>query len=362
MAQYRAGVIGHTGRGNYGHNLDTVYLGMPEVALVAVADGDSAGLAAAGERLGVAAEHRYRDYRQMLAQEKLDLVSVAPRWLDQRHEMVIAAAGAGVRGIFCEKPFARTPAEADAMIAACDQAGAKIAVSHQGRVSRSTHKIAELLADGVIGEVKEARSAGKQDQRGGGQDLMILGTHSLDLLCFLFGRPRWVQAYVLQDGHDAGPEDARPGDEEIGPILGDQLEATYAFERGIMATFLSRRRQVRPGPRPGGLEIYGTEGILVQRDGYLLHYPHPSWTPALADPAWEVVMEPSSPGFDVQNALLVRDLIAAIEEDREPISSGRDARWALEMILGVYAAHRHGRTPLPLVDREHPLRDWVGYA
>ena len=41
MTRYRAGVIGHTGRGNYGHSLDTVYLGMDEIDLVAVADADA---------------------------------------------------------------------------------------------------------------------------------------------------------------------------------------------------------------------------------------------------------------------------------------------------------------------------------
>ena len=46
MTTYRAGVIGHTGRGNYGHSLDTVYLGMEEIELVAVADADADGLAA----------------------------------------------------------------------------------------------------------------------------------------------------------------------------------------------------------------------------------------------------------------------------------------------------------------------------
>ena len=359
MTKYRAGVIGHTGRGNYGHSLDTVYLGMEEIDLVAVADADADGLTAAGERLNVDPANRYQDYRRMLAEEDLDIVSVAARWLDQHHDMVVAAAAAGVRGIFCEKPFARTLAEADAMIDACDRAGTRIAVSHQSRVNRFALKLKEMIADGVIGEVKEAHAAGKQDHRGGGEDLMVLGTHSLDLLCFLFGRPRWVHAYILQDGRDAGPDHAHQGDEEIGPIMGDHLQATYAFDNGIIATFSSRQRTVPPGPRPGGLAVYGTEGILLYRDGYLLHCPHPNWSPAFADPAWKVILKPDNLGFDKLNAFLVRDLIAAFEEEREPISSGRDARWALEMILGVYAAHRHGRTPLPLADREHPLRDWV---
>ena len=358
MTRYRAGVIGHTGRGNYGHNLDTVYLGMDEIDLIAVADADPEGLAAAGERLSVDGNSCYQDYRNMLEQEQLDIVSVAPRWMDQKHDMVIAAAEAGVRGIFSEKPFAPTLAEADAMIAACDRAGTKIAVSHQGRVNQFSHKMKEMIAEGAVGVVKEVYSGGKQDQRGGGQDLMVLGTHSLDMLCFLFGHPRWVQAYVLQDGKDAGPEHARQGDEEIGPILGDHLEATFAFDNGIVANFHSHRRTVRPGPRPGGLEVHGRKAFCSTATATCYTAPIQTGT-RLWRTCLKVVLKPNSPGFDTLNAYLVRDLIAAFEEGRETISSGRDARWALEMILGVYTAHRHGRTPLPLADREHPLRDWV---
>ena len=41
----RVGVIGHTGRGNYGHGLDTVWLKVPETEIVAVADPHENGLA-----------------------------------------------------------------------------------------------------------------------------------------------------------------------------------------------------------------------------------------------------------------------------------------------------------------------------
>src|SRR6187401_1834697 len=82
---YRVGVIGRTGRGNYGHDLDTVWLDLPNVEIVAVADESEEGRARAGERLGAPAA--YADYREMLRREQLDLVSVAPRWLDCHCEM-----------------------------------------------------------------------------------------------------------------------------------------------------------------------------------------------------------------------------------------------------------------------------------
>ena len=48
--KFRAGVIGRTGRGDYGHLLDTVYADTPNVDCVAVADDDEQGLKLAGER------------------------------------------------------------------------------------------------------------------------------------------------------------------------------------------------------------------------------------------------------------------------------------------------------------------------
>src|SRR5690349_10561889 len=111
---YRAGVIGHTGRGNYGHGLELSFAGLPGVEVVALADGDAAGREAAAKRAGAA--RSYADYGEMLEREALDVVAIAPYWFDQREAMIAAAARAGVRGIFCQKPFARSLDEADRML------------------------------------------------------------------------------------------------------------------------------------------------------------------------------------------------------------------------------------------------------
>jgi predicted dehydrogenase len=53
---------------------------------------------------------------------------------------------------------------------------------------------------------------------------------------------------------------------------------------------------------------------------------------------------------------MVRDLLEAIEKDREPVCNARDARWAIEMVMAVYQSQRSGaRVPFPLKDRKHPL-------
>src|SRR6187402_2705 len=64
----RAVVIGHTGRGDYGHGLDKVFTGRPGVELVALADPDEAGRKKTAAALGLTKQ--YADYREMLAKEK----------------------------------------------------------------------------------------------------------------------------------------------------------------------------------------------------------------------------------------------------------------------------------------------------
>jgi len=65
---------------------------------------------------------------------------------------------------------------------------------------------------------------------------------------------------------------------------------------------------------------------------------------------------PSATFFLEANRFAVWDLMRAIEEGRQPISNAGNARLALEMIYGVYAAHLSGsRASFPIEDREHPL-------
>ncbi len=360
MNRYRAAIIGRTGRGDYGHDLDRAWIDLPDVALVAVADEDAAGRQAALERTG--ALTGYADYREMLARERPDFVSVAPRWVDCHAEMMLACAEAGVRGILCEKPFARTPAEADAVLDACRRAGTKVAVTHQARAMPQVRQAVAMARGGALGRVHTLAGHGKGDSRGGGEDLIVLGTHILDLMRQVAGDPEWVFARVQARGHDIDPADVREGGEGLGPLAGDSLTAMYAFPEGITGIFDSHRNggsSVR-----FGLEIHGTEGVLAVRAGEgwsVVHTPQahavsvaPVEWRRLPAPEWEAA--PRKLAW--ANQILARDLIAAVEEDREPMSSGADGRWAVEMILGVYASQRAGaRVRLPLAERGHPLKE-----
>ena len=108
----------------------------------------------------------------MLAQERLDLVVVATRYVDHHEAMLLAAVRAGAQ-LYCEKPLAASPAEADRVLAAADAAGVHIAVAHIGRAFGVLPRLKALIAGGKIGRLRRVHGFGKCDQRGGGQEPIL---------------------------------------------------------------------------------------------------------------------------------------------------------------------------------------------
>jgi len=362
---WKAAAIGHTGQGNYGHALHLAYKGLPSVVMAAIADPDDAGrakaLAATGAKTG------YADWREMLERERPDIVSVCPRWLTHHCEMAVACTEAGCH-VYCEKAIARDLAEADRMVAACDDAGVRLAVSHQSRYVEPFRTMRVMIQRGDIGRPLAAYGRGKEDHRGGGEDLIVLGTHILDLMRFLLGDPEWVFGHVTVEGRPMEPSDAHEGTEPVGLVAGDEIVAMYGFANGVRGYFESRRGMSARGER-WGITMVGSEATLSVRYGRGLNLlrttaPRP---PEEGDEFEHVpvAQEPDVPRAEPlqKNDLIFRgnrqavwDLMRAAEEKRDPISSGRDGRWALEMILGVYASHLAGRRlPFPLANRHHPL-------
>jgi len=368
--KYRIGVIGHTGRGNYGHGIDRVWLELPRCEIVGVADANEAGLKAAVSRLK--APKGFSDYRKMLDELKPDIAAVGPRWIDQHHDMVMAAVERGIH-VYMEKPFCRTLKEADAIVAACEQKKVKLAIAHQTRWSPKLQTISDLLQQGAIGDILELRGRGKEDRRGGGEDLWVLGSHIMNLMHYFGGAPLWCFATVLQDGKPVTKEHVAPGPEGIGPLAGDAINAMYGLAGGVTAYFGTHRyaggfgaQTTKPGRR-FGLQIYGTQGIIEILTGHLpaVHILQDTmWSPGRSGKRWMPVSsagigkeEPLADGhLHGGNLLACRDLIAAIEEDRYPECSVLEAHNTVEMIAAVFESHRlGGPVEFPLKNRKNPL-------
>jgi predicted dehydrogenase len=364
MPTYRVGIIGRTGHGNYGHGLDTVWSSVPQTEVVAVADDNAEGLVAAQKRTG--APQAYADYRQMLAAEKLDIVAVCPRWLDRHHEIVLACAERGCH-MYMEKPFVRSLEEADAVVRECEMRHLKLAIAHTNRYTPQLEVARTLIEAGEIGDVLELRARGKEDaRRGGGEDLWVLGTHMLDLMRALVGDVASCFATVRQDGQPVRKQHVAEGNEGIGPLAGDAIDASFQFQRGVSGYFASHRGQAG-SPSRFGLKVFGSKGVIEFESGFLRTaylLKDSSWSPGRSGAEW-IPISSAGPGKPETrkdashgggNHAAVVDLLEAIEQDRQPKSNVYDARAATEMIIGVFESHRLGKpVQFPLANRRHPL-------
>ena len=259
----------------------------------------------------------------------------------------------------------QTLAEADEVLATADRAGLKITVAHQMRLAPGIVQLKKAIDEGLIGELLQIRAWGKQDARAGGEDMLVLGTHLFDLMRLFAGDARWCTARVTQNGRDITRADARAATEEIGPVAGDEIEAQFGFARGVSASFTSRGK-LRERVGHWGIELVGSKtsariladiypAIYLLKDG--------NWDSARRSDQWRrwendpgVIATEVERGSALSNRRLLNDWIEAIEKNREPACSGRNAMKALEMVMAVYHAALTGtRVALPLVERKHPL-------
>lgn len=351
----RAAVIGHTGRGDYGHGLELIFQGRPGIELVALADPVETGRRSVGRRIGAPKLHA--DYREMLSAERPTLVSVAMRHAHPHHAICRAALEAGAH-LYVEKPFTCSPDEADDLLSLSRRKGLRIAVAHTVRMAPKVLLLRQALREGMLGDLVELRAYGKQDARAGGEDMMVLGTHLFDLMRLFAGDPLSCSARVRWQGRALRAADRRKVEDDVGWVAGDEVSASFEFADGVAGSFVSHGK-LRETVGHWGLELHGSRGVARVNSDTSPHVfvrSSTAWTASGREDRWQpleadrVRTPPPSP------ADAPGDWLAAVAQDREPECSAANAAWAVEMVMSVYQSALHGEPiGFPLKSRTHPL-------
>lgn len=316
----------------------------------------------------------------MLARERLDIVCIGPSWTAERVAMVEAVAAAGCH-IYCEKPFLADLVSVDRARAACERGAVKLQMAHQWRASAPVQQTIARLHAGYFGRLLRMRARPKDDRRGGGQELLLHGTHMFDLMFALAGPPRWASGHIQVGEREAQRTDAVAA--SIGPMLGDSIVAVFGFDHAVRGFFDSTAgtapttRKQQPGEidNPAWDHVFGLTveceraTLAFRQPGDVYVYPAAGILPDIAALAWEKTIVPEwhftpehlprdfSKWLHLGNQILARDLMAAIDENRAPLSPLEHAAWVTEMVQGVYVSHLDGgrRVAIPLAERKHPL-------
>ena len=238
--------------------------------LVAIAGRNEQAVKTAAARYGY--ESYYTDWREMLKNDRIQLFdNGGPN--DAHAEPCIIAAGLG-KHILCEKPLARSTAEAAGMLEAVTKAGVKHMVGFNYRFVPAIRQARYLIEKGLLGEIYHFRAVYLQewvadpnfsmiwrlDQKMAGSGALgDLGAHIIDLARFLVGEPRKVSAmtrtFIKQ----------RPAAGEAGMVdvkVDDAFEAVVEFENGAIGTIESSR--FCPGRKNHqAIEINAAKGSIV---------------------------------------------------------------------------------------------------
>jgi predicted dehydrogenase len=262
----RIGVIG-TGYGSTVHIPSFQSEGLDVVAICA---SHQENAEAAAKRFGV--PHTFTDYRDLLAHDGLDAVSVAsPARL--HYPMVVDAIQAG-KHVICEKPFTTSIEDALMLWQTAESSGLTCMLAHEFRFSSGRAFIHERLEAGYIGPLhhvvmslvtgsRAGRGEGQaftnsdSAQQGGGL-LWSQGSHYIDCLRHWFGDIRSVSGTVhTHMGQRANPETGQV----IEATADNAFSATLEFANGGWAALtFSNIAGFGPG---GRIEIYGRDGTLV---------------------------------------------------------------------------------------------------
>lgn len=282
----------------------------------------------------------YADYTAMLAEVRPQLVAIAlGSGMKRKLACDCMAAGANV---IVEKPIALSLEEADDMLAAAEKYGVKLCINHQLRFCPSVRALKAALDAGEFGKVYHAAAQIRRNRnqayfdagkwrgtwKNDGGTLMNQCIHYTDLLEWFLGDVDEVFAYTDRLAHPYIEA------EDMGLALVKFKSGAYAMIEGTVNTY--------PKNLSDSVAIFGEKGTVSVRGKYLdeaERWQLEGGAECLSDSLSKHGIEDMGTG----HTPLYRDMIDAIETDREPVCSGVEGRRALELVLGIYESAATGK-------------------
>lgn len=294
---------------------------------------------------------RYTDYKEMLRENEIDLISIATE-SGSHAEIALYCIDKGIH-VIIEKPIAMSLSDADRIVALSEEKGVKVCACHQNRFNIAVQEMRKALEAGRFGRLShgsihvrwnrnqnyytQAPWRGTWAEDGG--CLMNQCIHGIDLLRWTFGdEVDEVYGVTRQQFHDYLQA------EDVGM-------AVVKFKNGAVAT-IEGTTNVYPQNLEETLYVFGEKGTV--KIGGKSTNNIDVWN--FADESEEDqknkgLEEATSNVYGNGHTSLFADVIDAIEKDRKPYIDATAGRNALEMVLAIYKSQKTGQpVKLPLKD------------
>lgn len=342
-------------------HLESYHRFVPEAEVVAV-------YARNAEKVKVFAEKHhipqwFDDLDRAITESGCEVVDIClPNFLHAEATMKAARAG---KHVIIEKPLAVTLEEADAMIAACQQAGVKLMYAEELCFAPKYERVRHLVKEGAVGDIYMLKQAEKHSgphsdwfydiKQAGGGVLMDMGCHAFGWFRWMLGNAKVASVYasmrtVFHQSRTRGE---------------DNSVVIVEFENGV--TGVAENSWAKHGGMDDRCEVYGTGGVVYadlfmgnaaitySRKGYGYAMEKADTTQGWSFTVFEEVFNQGYPHE-------LKHFIECVRENKQPLLTGEDGRAVLEIIYAAYASAGSGQqVKLPFAPKVvKPIDLWLG--
>ncbi|HXF64135.1 MAG TPA: Gfo/Idh/MocA family oxidoreductase [Caldilineaceae bacterium] len=243
-----------------------------------------------------------------------------------QHAPLVHLAAGYTRNILCEKPIATTLADAHAMLARCQETGARLQIAFPVRFSPPIVHLKAMIDRGDLGTVYSAKCTNHGSLPGGwfvdrtlagGGAVMDHTVHVIDLLRWFWGT-EVVEVYA-EIGYDL-----------LHPGLGidDAGLLSFRLANGVYGTLDTSWSRPSSYPTWGDvkIELTGANGVVTV-DAFRQHL-------SVSAESWGKTRWVHW-GSDMDAALMA-DFVEMVRTERPPSITGLDGLKALEVALAAY--------------------------
>lgn len=349
--------VGIVGLGWAGETHLKAYQQQPQVEVLALAGLEIPRLHQLGSSYNV--PHLYENYRDLIARDDLDIVSVCvPNYL---HAPVAVAALHSGKHVLCEKPLARSGAEAQTIVDAAVNAKRVVEVAFNHRRRGDVQVLKQHIDTGSMGRLYHAKASWLRrrgipglgswftnKEMAGGGPLIDLGVHVLDMALYLLGDPA-VRSVSAATYAELGPRNTG------GMTNSDKQQVGSAFEVEDLATAFLRLQgggtlllesswaTYRSNGDDFGVTLYGSQGgAEIKVHNYGVEDTLRIYTDVGDVPA-EII--PQVPRGEAHVAV-VRDFISVIRSGDWSSHVGREGLRRTQIIDACYQSALEGREVL----------------
>lgn len=293
---------------------------------------------------------KYSDYKKMIDENlDLDFVSIATE-SGIHAEIALYCIENGIN-VIIEKPMAMSMEDANKIINLSKEKNVKVSVCHQNRFNIAVHKTRQAMDEGRFGRLShgsihvrwnrnknyydQAPWRGKWESDGG--CLMNQCIHGIDLLRWMLGEEvEEVYGVTKQQFHDYLEC------EDVGM-------AVLKFKNGAVAT-VEGTVNVYPQNLEETLYLFGEDGTVKIGGKSTNNIDVWNFKDEDADDQNNIgLKEETENVYGNGHTSLFKDMIEAIQEDRDPYITAVDGKNALEIVLAIYKSSFSGKSvKLPL--------------